>query len=669
MSFVYLFAQAAAAATPEVAAQQGVISYPPSFFAQYQAANASEMVRRIPGFTLDFGDSARGFEGSAGNVLIDGQRPSTKSDNLDDILRRIPATQVERIDLIRGGAPGVDMQGKTVLANVIRRKTGGTRLLTQFGHTHTDYGETGGSLRAEASGGAGEQKWEIAANGGKGLDVGFVDGRVTKIYTDGRPTEPFLVDSEGDGLNGQVVGSYETGLAGGNLRVNGRYFRDKFKLESDERLPGTGRFESVDDVYRNEETEVGGTYSRNLTSRLGLQLVGLRQSRDRDISSLFASETTDSDFNLQRDSTETIGRGVLKYLFSERLSFELGGETAVNKLDSDTMLFSAGVLQDLPAAQVQVKEDRREVFLKSAWRPLDRWTVDASLRYEDSQLTSAGDVVLAKELRFLKPRLAVAWAPTAQRQVRIRIEREVGQLNFNDFVANANFNTATGVTAGNPDIDPQQAWVAEAAFEQRFWGAGSVVLTLRHSELSDVVDRAPIFSSSGTFDAPANIGDGRIDQVQLQYTLPFDRLGVPGLQVRGEVTKRWSEVRDPTTGEKRKITGLSPLRWNGNITHELPEWRLSYGVDYDGGFSETYYRFNLVEQFKLRTFVRPFIEWRPAPDMNIRAEVLNATSRGIRSIQTIYPNGRNNPVGARIEDLERQPGPTFTLRIRKTFGT
>ena len=83
------------------------------------------MINNLPGFVFDDGDSVRGFAGAAGNVLIDGVRPTSKSDDLYSILRRIPASQVERIDLIRGGAPGVDMQGKTVMANVIRKKNTG----------------------------------------------------------------------------------------------------------------------------------------------------------------------------------------------------------------------------------------------------------------------------------------------------------------------------------------------------------------------------------------------------------------------------------------------------------------------------------------------------------------------------------------------------------------
>src|SRR5262245_20133113 len=118
---LHLLAQTAGAAVPvaEAPPQQGVTSYGPEFFAAQQPSTAADMLQRIPGFSLDNGASVRGFEGAAGNVLIDGQRPASKSDSLQDILFRIPANKVERIDIIRGGAPGIDMQGKTVLANVI----------------------------------------------------------------------------------------------------------------------------------------------------------------------------------------------------------------------------------------------------------------------------------------------------------------------------------------------------------------------------------------------------------------------------------------------------------------------------------------------------------------------------------------------------------------------
>src|SRR5438270_121548 len=127
-----VLAQAVIAAAPAPAAQQGVTSYGPEFFAATRPANANEMVERLPGFTLDTGSGVRGYEGAAGNVLIDGQRPATKTDNLEEVLKRIPFSTVARIDVIRGGAPGIDMQGKTVIANIVRKAGGGAHGLIAY---------------------------------------------------------------------------------------------------------------------------------------------------------------------------------------------------------------------------------------------------------------------------------------------------------------------------------------------------------------------------------------------------------------------------------------------------------------------------------------------------------------------------------------------------------
>jgi hypothetical protein len=98
------------------------VDYAAGFFAQYQPDTALDMVQQIPGFQLDDGDSLRGFGGAAGNILIDGRRPSTKQDKLSAILTRIPARHIERIELIRGNGGAADMQGQTVVANIILHK-------------------------------------------------------------------------------------------------------------------------------------------------------------------------------------------------------------------------------------------------------------------------------------------------------------------------------------------------------------------------------------------------------------------------------------------------------------------------------------------------------------------------------------------------------------------
>eukprot|EP01035_Chromulina_nebulosa_P057385 gene57385-78622_t len=108
-------------------AERGTLTFPPSFFAETQPTSAFDMVVRVPGFTFDRGASVRGLSGAGGNVLIDGQPPVSKNDPLDEILKRIPAGSVARIDLIRGGAAGIDMDGRSVLVNVVRKQNAGFR--------------------------------------------------------------------------------------------------------------------------------------------------------------------------------------------------------------------------------------------------------------------------------------------------------------------------------------------------------------------------------------------------------------------------------------------------------------------------------------------------------------------------------------------------------------
>ena len=69
-----------APAPPDPAADERITPYAADFFAEFRPVTALDMIYRIPGFQFDGGTSARGMAGTAGNVLIDGERPPTRSD-------------------------------------------------------------------------------------------------------------------------------------------------------------------------------------------------------------------------------------------------------------------------------------------------------------------------------------------------------------------------------------------------------------------------------------------------------------------------------------------------------------------------------------------------------------------------------------------------------------
>ena len=134
------------------------------------------------------------------------------------------------------------------------------------------------------------------------------------------------------------------------------------------------------------------------------------------------------------------------------------------------------------------------------------------------------------------------------------------------------------------------------------------------------------------------------------------------------MVNRWSRVEDPTTGERRQISGLRHMEWEATFSQDLPDRNLSWGIHGHGGWQVYYFRFNAVDEQKLDPLVEVFAEWRPRPDISIRAEVGNLTNRGYRRVTLTHPARRDGALMPTLTERETYLGRNYFLRIRKTFG-
>jgi hypothetical protein len=655
------------ASAPAPASAQAVTSYPASFFAAAQPNTAADMIDRLPGFVFDDGDSSvRGFAGAAGNVLIDGQRPTTKSDDLNAILRRIPASQVERIDVIRGGAPGIDMQGKTVIANVIRKSAASTTGLFAVSNQYDPRdGRQAPAIRLEGTRRADGTSLEGSVVIGGFYDDGWGDG--TRVRRDGQGA--LLLDgtdiTEGGGYQGVATGAYERPLFGGKFRIN---LTDTYTSYTDHEnvFDSTPSLVSAEaDTQKKNQAEVDLHYNRDFGSRTVLETLFVQQLGNEIDTSYIAAPGEIDDFRENQPTGESILRSTLTYRYSPTLAFETGGEGAFNWLDARTTYTENGAPVVVPAANVHVEEKRGEAFAQATWKATPKLSVEAALRVEGSIISSSGDVNLSKTLFFPKPRLSVSWSPTADDQFRLRLEREVGQLDFSDFVAAASLSTGQ-VLAGNPNLVPQQAWVVEVAYERHFWKDGAAVLTLRHSQLNDVVDRIPIYSPSGAFDAPGNIGAGRKDEAIVSLNLPLGRFGIKGGLLKIQGTARDSQVTDPTTGVKRPISALRPLEGEIDFSQDLPKYHFTWGGSLYSGWRQEYYRLSEIESDTITPIGGLFAEYWLRKDCSIRGEIHNIGEHFNRNLVDWY--GPRNAFPLATDDVRHLSfGPTYYLRVRKTF--
>ncbi len=151
-------------------------------------------------------------------------------------------------------------------------------------------------------------------------------------------------------------------------------------------------------------------------------------------------------------------------------------------------------------------------------------------------------------------------------------------------------------------------------------------------------------------------------------TLPLDRLGVRGGQLKGQGTWRDSEVDDPLTGQPREISGLRPVEWEAHFTQDLPSLRTNWGIDVLGGYRERYFRLSEVETRKVGTWVVVFAEYKPRRDIILRLELQNLGERNVQRTREVYVGPRSDGQLAYVDVRDLEYGRAVFLRLRKTFG-
>ena len=659
-------AQTQTSAPTQDAAQPGVLVYPPSFFADARPDTALDMINRLPGFGLNTGNNGtRGYSGAAGNVLIDGDRPSSKSDSLDQVLRRISADSVERIELIRGGANGVDMQGQSVIANVVLKRTVTTERVLEVNTYFYPDGYIGPILAGSWSRREGDDQIEASITATTDRTDGTGDGYRRRYDGAGVLTQDADVELWDRFRNVRATGAVQRRVGGGKLRVNGLLGWFNSQHENDTIIvSGAGADEFSNDDYDGLNGELGFNYTRPLSERLELELTGLQRIGTDDFVSTFSSGGNTATFGNDATSGESIARAVFRFRPNERWSYESGGEVAYNFLDSETSYAENGVPVVLPGAAVKVEELRGEVFGRTTWRPSPRWTVEAGLNVEYSEISQSGDSDTSKSFVYPKPRFQLTWNPATGHQLRLKAEREVGQLDFGDFVASAEVDIGQ-VQGGNPDLEPYKATTYSLTYERRFWEKAVFTMTYAHAEVEDFIDVIPL---TGGFEAVGNIGSGTQDTFDIGVNLPLDHLGIANARLQARASFRDSSIIDPLTDEDRRFSGQGKFGCGVAFNHDLDGGRWSYGFDHgcnlDRGVN---YRIREIRTFEEEPFVTIYGQWKPSTDLTVRVDIGNATDREQRRFREIHSGPRNSTPVTRYEEFGTTMSPWLFIQIRKTL--
>ena len=645
-------------------------TYVPADFAQFAPRTAYDMLSRVPGFAIKEEDEDRGLGEATGNVVINGQRISGKSNDVVTELTRIPATNVERIEIVDGATlnvPGLSGQ----VANVIVRSggiSGQWAYRPEFRSYYTDPLFT--RFEVSVSGTKGPVQYTVGLDN-RGNRSGA--GGPTRIYdaagarTEDRDEE-WRGNVEQPRLSSRFVYTGPRASKGNLNLLYGRLYYDYLETGNRRAVGGSDRAREVRVDEHGDNYEIGGDYEFALgAGRMKFIGVGRGSSYPNETTVVMRSPDEGDRTSQIGDEREIIGRSEYRWT-QGAAEWQVSGEGAFNTLDNVSRLFEMrtdGRFEEVPleGGTASVEENRYEV-VASYGRPVSSsMTIKLAAGGEYSQLVQVG--AGGKTRTFYRPKgeLSTAWKASPSTDVNVKLARRVGQLNFFDFLASVNLQDEHE-NAPNPDLVPEQSWDLDVEGVRNLGTLGSTTLRVYARLIDDIIDYVPI---GETGESPGNLDHATVYGVLARGSFNLDRFGWRGARVDAEGQLQDSEVEDPLTGEKRHISDSLLRSGSLNVRHDVPnsDWAWGAGASYQ--YNALSYRLTEVGRFwEGPVWADLYLEHKNVYGLTVRAAMNNVFAADSMWDRTVYTGRRTGPVDY-VEARDRQIGPIFSFQVRGKF--
>jgi len=668
------------------------IVYEKDYFEQFNITNANDALKRIPGVESigsrnsenyePGGSRKRGFGSSGTQILINGERQSSKSNSIIKTLERINADSLIRIEVIRGSEAGLDVRSDGVIVNIIADSS----LSKSSGTWSTALG----FLTSGDSNWRGTASWATKI---KNTDLVLGLERIGDLNS--RKYNEFTVDQEQSLLYLRLRETIE--YQSGNrinldlnskindkntLRINTLVWFDgkenspqiqEYFLPTDIKNENFYKKINWDRKENNDGWEFGGDWEHQINKNNSFKLrVVLTEENEDQIDISFLDDTINSYKNSSetnnRKENERIIRLSFNKLIGKSSSLEYGVESAYNKLDrtfnliyldSDGKQTSAGLIN----TSGEVEEDRYEGFLSYNLPLSNKIRAELALNYEWSEISQSGDVNLSREFQYWKPRIDLKWDYKENRQLRLNIERNVGQINFDDFISSFDQFEET-IRAGNPDLKPETSWELKLEHEWRLPNDGGVI-TLKGlaSEIDGPVDRLPIDGYAGI----GNLGSGERTQARIDGSIRINEL-LKGGVFRFMGYLQSTEVNDPVTNIKRDFSWYKRWETMIGIRQDVPGGKYNWGIMY-----RSQSQFNIYDPYLWGRFAQdPTVGFvftakiNPQLNLNLMAKNIIGTNFGFGR-KLIYNGFKSNNDLLIQENFDINEHSFFKIELEGTF--
>lgn len=706
------FSLAAFFMAADVRAQEAAGStqvYERAYFERYDTVTAEDMVRRVPGtssildaLNANNNGQQRGFGSSGDQILLNGKRFAGKNQILA-ALKRIQSANVLRIELIRGNNADANVQSEGLMINVVLEEgasTGSGSWQAAFRFNDDDVYDADGLISYSDSAGSLDYIVSLRRDA---WNRGYPYWReLTKteryFYPNGVIRE--LRDDRARYLQNQytLTADLTYNFENGNvLRLNGSVEPREADSDSDidiTRYNTSGvAVLNATEIKRGHQGwqnqwEFGGDYEALFgAARLNVLFIHSYERDPNDEYRNFISGNVVTELNRNirvPTNTESIVRPTLAFPLFAGQTLELGGEIARNVLRQQLRPFfdrnSDLKVEEIaiPTGNARVQEIRGEGFANHTWQITPNLSLNSSIIVEMSRISNNFPGSAKHTYVYPKPRADLRYDLTKADQLRFKVDRKVGQLDFDLFVPRFDL-VDNEIDEGNPGIRPERQWAFETGYQRQLPNdQGLIEARAFYNRIDDHIGYILFrVEPDGTrVSAQGNIGKAKHYGAEVKASVRMTALGLPDLTIDARYLRQRAEGTDPFLGGTHRIgeTQAADDIWDHELQlgfrHDVTAWGFTYGVNYqEFGGERLFSDIRVYRWSAAGPRLDAFMEKTLTGSLTLRVEGYGLMPQRTREFQRriVYGNDVIAGTVSRTENYVTEWDRMFVISLRGTF--
>lgn len=599
------------------------------------AQNISEVLGKLPGVEIK-GEAprARGMSRDSVNILVDGERQASGSLVVFGALGRLPSSELERVEILRGSS--AEFGGaSSVTVNLVLKKV----MPKRSTETRAGIGSRGGvttySLGWTENGGEGGFAWS--------LPISLIwSNSPLNTLTDRQDTNALGVRTlwQQDSLSGvsklghHAITPRLTWKSGSDsLTVSPMFFyggpssRNSNTVLTQYNVPATGTGLAFNGDRNSHED--------SLSRVLRLRVDGEKHLGDSKLTGRAALTNSRRTSDVMRDVHDSLN--VLTTFTESMLGIDNEVNTAL-RWDQPMGMH----LLSLGAEYVKLNRDDQQIYgggyvaqnnnvaasrdgilwVQDDWTPQQTFTLTTGLRAESMGLSADG--VSQQHVGWL-PSAAVRWEPVDKWVMRTSLGAGLKMPKV-DEISNTTVRSLAANTPveadkrGNPALRPERSVNFEAVLERYLAeNAGVFGANLYVRSTRDFTERRVQLEGLRWVDRPYNEGNAIHWGAELDGKLRTDSLGWKGATVKAHLTLPHAQVNDTRLGITRMARDTPRYVLSMGLDQSLPKLQSSYGISVQhSALSETAIPGEQRGYTKARTQLDAFWLYQMTPQFKLR---------------------------------------------------